>query len=130
MMTRTDGISLISASSMRSQMTWLSPTVMFGIDHEVELDEGRAAGDAGLEVVHLDRALGIGRDDVADVHVLLDVDGAVHQPAERLADDAPALVEDVDRHDDGEQRIEQVPAGGDRRREADDDADRGDRRRS
>src|SRR5688572_15245735 len=46
------------------------------VDDEVELDEGGAAGNARLQVVHLERALGIGRDDVADMDMLLPVDRA------------------------------------------------------
>ena len=80
MVTRTLGISAFSASSMRSQMTWLSPHRHVGVDDQMELDEGGAAGDARLQVVHLQRALGIGRDDVADADMLVLVDGRSIRP--------------------------------------------------
>ena len=60
MVTRTLGISAFSASSMRSQMTWLSPYRHVAVDDQMELDEGRAPGDARLQVMHLQRAPGIG----------------------------------------------------------------------
>ena len=50
----------------------------------------RAAGMARAEVVRLDRALGIGRDDLADFVERLVRDRLVHQAAERLADQPPA----------------------------------------
>jgi hypothetical protein len=78
-----------------------------GVDDQVELDEGGAAGDARLEVVHLQRALGIGRDDVADADRFVRLHRLVHQPAERGARmTLPALIEDVERHQHGQQRIE------------------------
>ena len=61
MMTRTEGISVRSASSMRSQMTWLSPHGHVRVDNQMKLDERGAAGNARLQVVDFQRALRVCR---------------------------------------------------------------------
>ena len=52
------------------------------------------------------RAVGIGRDDLADAVERLRRHRLVHQPADRLADEPPARPEDVERDERGEDRVE------------------------
>ena len=64
--TAVSGISARSARSSRSQMSCASDTRHVARHDEMELDEGHLAGAARLDVVRLDGAFGIARDQFAD----------------------------------------------------------------
>ncbi len=85
----------------------------FGSHNQMKLDEGDAACNAGLEIMNLNCATGIGRNHIANPHFLCRLDTDIHQALYGFIDNPPALPENVDRNQNGKQRIEDRPTRND-----------------
>lgn len=99
----------------------------FGYAHsaghdQMKFDERRSSGAARAQVVRLEGARRILRDDLADTSSDVGGDRLVHQPAHRLTGEPPAGIENVGRDGGGQCGIEQLPARDRRQDEAGDDA--------
>lgn len=94
-------------------------------DHEVEVDEGHPPRGPGPHVMGFERAVGLLRDDIADLRQLLLGGGLVHEPAERVPDHPPAGPEDVEGHEGRHRRVEDLPAGEHHQQDPHRDPDRG-----